>query len=180
MLLKHPGIHHHSMGHSKDKLNWKAKLPRLKKLIQAHMATGKWHDAKITCQDERSMVGFPPIILLPDIAAINKGKGTLSHIFDAEEVLYEVNKKHIKLSTVFTPVMTTSFIEDIVIPFANLKGFFTIWFDCNLYVSATRAPALIRYTNDLADKLNSKEAKDRLSNTRTPQLSLSPNWYITP
>ena len=80
------------MGHSKNYLNRKAKLPRLEKLTQAYMATGKWHDAKITRLDEQNMVGFALTMLLPDTVASSRAKGALSHIFDAEDALEEVNE----------------------------------------------------------------------------------------
>jgi hypothetical protein len=154
------------MGRSKNYLNRKAKLPRLEKLTQAYMATGKWHDSKVTRLDERSLVGFALTMLLPDTTASRKAKGALLHIFDAEDALEEVNEKRTKLSTVFTPVTTVSSIEDVLIAFANLKGFFAVWFDFDLYGSTTGAPSLIKYTDELADKLTSKEAKEWLSDKR--------------
>ena len=76
-------------------------------------------------------------MLLPDTINSHKAKVALSHIFDVEDDLEEVNKMRTKLSTVFTPVTTMSSIEDVLIAFVNLKGFFAIWFHFNFYGSST-------------------------------------------
>lgn len=67
------------------------------------------------------------------------------------------------LSTIFTPVTTTSSIEDVLIAFMNLKGFFAVLFDFDLYGSSTGAPSLTKYVDKMANKLTSKEAKEWLS-----------------
>ena len=114
------------------------------------MATGKWHDVQITKLDERSMVGFALPMLLPNTFASKSAKGAVSHIFDAEDALAEVNKKRTKLSTVFTPVTTMNSLDDVLVALANFKGFLLVWFQFNLDDSTTEAPSLAQYVDDVA------------------------------
>ena len=150
-------------GCSKNYFIRKAKLPCLEKLTQAYMVTGKWHNSKINHLNTQSMVGFILTMLLPNTIASSKAKRVLSHIFDAKEALEEVNKKCMKLSTIFTLVITMNSIKDVLIALANFKGFFVVWFDYNLYDSTTGAPSLVKYANKPANKLTSKEANNWLA-----------------
>ena len=58
------------------------------------MAIGKWHGSKLTCINNKNMMGFALPTLLPDTPTSIKAKGNLLHIFDAEDALEEVSEKH--------------------------------------------------------------------------------------
>jgi hypothetical protein len=167
-----------SMGRSRNYFNRKATLPRLEKLTLAYMATGKWHDAKLTRIDDKNMMGFALPMLLPDTPASIKAKGNLSHIFDAEDALEEVSEKRTKLSTAFTPVTSMNAIDDVLVALANLKGFFAVWFAYDLDDSTLSAPALVRYADEMADKMTSKEAKEWLSDKRGTPSEAQLAYYV--
>jgi hypothetical protein len=171
-----------SMGRSKNYFNHKAALPHLKKLTLAYMATGKWHDSKLTRIDNKNMMGFALPMLLPDTSARIKAKGNLLHIFDAEDALEEVSEKCTKLSTAFTPVTSMNAINDVLVALANLKGFFAVWFSYNLDDSTLSAPALVMYADEMADKMTSKEANrsGSATNAAPPLRPSSPTTSSAP